>query len=55
MHPTRRDILLAAGAAGLAPLASAQSWPAKPVLMIVPCPAGGGTDAFARPLAAQFA
>ena len=36
--------------------AYAQStWPAKPVTMIVPFPAGGGTDAFARPLSAQFA
>jgi hypothetical protein len=36
--------------------AAAQNvWPSKPVTMIVPFPAGGGTDAFARPLSAQFA
>ena len=55
---TRREILhaAAAGAAALTPLAHAQSaWPARPVMMIVPFPAGGGTDAFARPLSAQFA
>jgi tripartite-type tricarboxylate transporter receptor subunit TctC len=57
-HLTRRTALglAAAGAAGLAVPAWAQSgWPTKPVMMIVPFPAGGGTDAFARPLAAQFA
>jgi tripartite-type tricarboxylate transporter receptor subunit TctC len=34
--------------------AQAQSWPEKPITFIVPFAAGGGTDAFARPLAAQL-
>lgn len=54
----QRRSLLSAGTAGitLAALgARAQStWPTKPVTLIVPFPAGGGTDAFARPLSAQF-
>ncbi|TPG27011.1 Bug family tripartite tricarboxylate transporter substrate binding protein [Variovorax guangxiensis] len=53
----RRDVLriAAAAAAVLGGAARAQSgWPGKPVTMIVPFPAGGGTDAFARPLSAQF-
>lgn len=53
----RRDVLRAAvaGAALYSTAGHAQStWPSKPVTMIVPFPAGGGTDAFARPMGAQF-
>jgi tripartite-type tricarboxylate transporter receptor subunit TctC len=32
----------------------AQEWPNKPITFIVPFPAGGGTDVFARPLSAQL-
>jgi len=38
----------------LAGAASAQGWPTKPVRIINPFPPGGGTDAFARPLAAKL-
>ena len=41
-------LLLSAGAG------FAQGWPTRPVTFIVPFAAGGGTDAFARPLAAQL-
>ena len=48
-----RFLLCAALAAtGLA--AQAQSWPLKPVTFVNPFPAGGGTDTFARPIAAKL-
>jgi tripartite-type tricarboxylate transporter receptor subunit TctC len=42
----------ALAAVAASPWASADTWPTKPVTVIVPFPAGGGTDAFARPLSA---
>ena len=54
----RRQLLQWAAAlsavAGAPAFAQSEAWPAKPVSLVVPFPAGGGTDAFARPLSAQF-
>ena len=34
--------------------AHAQAWPSKPMVFLNPFPAGGGTDTFARPIAAKL-
>ena len=57
LKTSRRDwmVLSAVACATFGLGAHAQSsWPTKPVSLIVPFPAGGGTDTFARPLSAQF-
>ena len=46
--------MLALTLALLAAAAHGQEWPVKPVRIINPFPAGGGTDTFARPLAAKL-
>lgn len=61
-QPTRRTaltLLAASTALGLLGSGAAQAqgkpaWPDRPITFIVPFPAGGGTDTFARPLAAQL-
>lgn len=58
-HVTLKSVrtFMLAALAGLAALSQAQAqsgWPAKPITFIVPFAAGGGTDAFARPMAQQL-
>jgi len=52
----RRSFVVAAGALGLAPaIARAQDFPTKQVRVVVPYPAGGGTDLVARLIVPRLA
>ena len=58
MQPPRRQfLLLAAGAAALTtvlPIARAQSYPSRPIRLVVPFPPGGAFDAIGRPWAEKM-
>ncbi len=55
MHSTRLlGAILTTCVAIISVSAHAQEWPVKPVRIINPFSAGGGTDTFARPLAAKL-
>lgn len=54
MRKVYRALLAAALAAGATTVFAQSDWPSKPLVLIVPFPPGGGTDAFARPLTVQL-
>jgi tripartite-type tricarboxylate transporter receptor subunit TctC len=57
MRSTRRRLLAATAAlcvGGVVLPAAAQSYPSKPIRLVVPFPAGGGTDFFARTVGARM-
>ncbi|NKE67913.1 tripartite tricarboxylate transporter substrate binding protein [Ramlibacter sp. RBP-2] len=55
MHISRRSLVAIAAGAILSGSLHAQAWPAKPVRMVVPFPAGGGTDLITREVANRLA
>jgi tripartite-type tricarboxylate transporter receptor subunit TctC len=55
MQISRRATLALAAASLIAATAQAQTWPAKPVRLVVPFPAGGGTDLITREVANKVA
>ncbi|TXL74434.1 tripartite tricarboxylate transporter substrate binding protein [Vineibacter terrae] len=50
----RRSFLAGLSLLAAAPAARAQSWPAKPIRLVVPYPAGGSTDVLARVIAERL-
>ncbi|HEY0887515.1 MAG TPA: tripartite tricarboxylate transporter substrate binding protein [Ramlibacter sp.] len=55
MQLSRRSLAVLAAGAILSGSVQAQTWPAKPVRMVVPFPAGGGTDLITREVANRLA
>jgi tripartite-type tricarboxylate transporter receptor subunit TctC len=57
MSKANRILASLAALAGLCAASTglyAQAWPQKPIMFVVPFAPGGGTDAYARPMAAQL-
>jgi tripartite-type tricarboxylate transporter receptor subunit TctC len=54
MRPPTRCLIGAALALAVAPLAQAQTWPAKPIRMVVNFAAGGSTDIIARSMSQRL-
>jgi tripartite-type tricarboxylate transporter receptor subunit TctC len=53
--PATRRLVLALAASALASSALAQSWPTRSIRIVVPFPAGGGTDTIAREVSQRVA
>ncbi len=47
-------VALSLAASAIAPTAGAQSYPAKPIRVVIPFPPGGAADALLRPLAPKL-
>jgi hypothetical protein len=52
--PRRQFLRLTAGAAAVSRVARAQTYPARPITIVVPFPAGGALDVFGRILAERM-
>lgn len=55
MQLSRRSLVVLAAGAAMAGAVHAQAWPSKPLRLVVPFPAGGGTDLITREVANKLA